>query len=265
MSQTVMNDNPAVAYPGLIADASYKKNVISRILNVMQLVEVAITGTTDGVYSILADGVAQASFNASSNTAEEIRDGLLADYATSSAVAAAAEASSTDKILIEQTDRDSVTDLAWTVTGPGGPDITVTELVSQTQKVPFGVGVVSDPRAENSGEQARLPRTSAEITGGTFQGISVGDVSYPNEDGTGYASQSSMPILRDGPIWVRTEDACEEGGQVFCRFADPTAAYGLGSFRSDADGSDAVALPGAMFRRTSVAGGLNQVELNPTR
>lgn len=264
MSQTQMVDDPAQAFAGLVYDVEPKKT-ISRIANTMQLVEVEVTGTTDGDYKILADGVEQAGFTASTNTEEEIRDGLLADYATTAAVEADAEASGTDKALIEQTNRDSTTDITWTVSGPGGPDITVTVLVAQAQRIPFGVGVVVDPRESSPATQCRLPRLTGEITAGTFLGIAAADTSLPNDDGLGYESQKSVQILRKGEIWVVTEDACVQGGQVFCRFQDPTADYGLGSFRSDADTADAVAVPGAMFMYDSDADGLNRIELNPTR
>ena len=56
-----------------------------------------------------------------------------------------------------------------------------------------------------------------------------------------------------------------EGGQVFCSFTDVQTGYGLGSFRSDADGSDAVAIPGAKYVTAAAAAGLAKVELNPTR
>lgn len=264
MSQITMNDDPAAAFAGLVYDAEYSKT-ISRMLNTMQLVEVEITGTTNGEYKIIADGVDQAAFTASTSTAEEIRDGLITDYGTASTVAASIEASGTDKALLEQTDRDSETDIVWTVSGPGGPDITVTELVAQGQRVAFGIGVVADPRESTPATQCRLPRLTGEITAGTFLGIAAADTSLPNDDGLGYEHQKSARIHRDGEIWVLTEDACVKGGQVFCRFADPTVAFGLGSFRSDADTADAVAVPGAMFMTDSGVAGLNRVELNPTR
>lgn len=260
MSQTTVRNEPAAAYPGMPANADRGQHVTSRLLSTLQLEEIEITGTTDGAYSVTIDGDTEADYTASGNTEEEIRDALLADLQASSKKISA-EASGTDKILVESTDPDDADGFTIAVAGPGGPDITVAQLVAQGQEVPFGVGVVNDPRAAEAGTQVRLPRTAAEITGGTFEGVARGDTSRGGNNGK-YPDKAAIPCQRRGPIWVKTEDACSEGGDVYCRFTDPTADFGLGSFRSDDDGGDCAQVPTAKFRRNSTAGGLNLLELN---
>ncbi len=264
--QTTMSDDPAVAFAGMSADASYKKNVISRIIAAQQLELVTIAGNDNGTFTITIDGDIEATFiKAGAETAADICDDLFSDLQASSKPISVSQPTTTT-ILILFTNYDATTDYTIAVNSTGtGADITVAQQQAQAQKVPFGVGVVSDPQEAATATQVRLPSATGEITAGTFQGIAIADVSYPNDDGTGYSQQSSIPIQRDGSIWVLTEDACVDGGQVFCRFQDPQTGFGLGSFRSDADTADAVAVPGAIFRRTSGAGGLNIIELNPTR
>lgn len=263
--QTSMSDDPTRAFPGLLADASLKVNVISRLITTQQVELVSIVGNDDGTFTITIDGDVEASYAASSKTAAQICDELFADLQASTKPIAVTQPTTTT-IRIVFTDETRTTDMSIAVnsTGTGG-DITVANQVPQGSAVPFGIGVVSDPDEAVSGTQCRLPRATGEITAGTFQGIARGDTSQPNDAGAGYTNNESVPIQRDGPIWVRTEDACAVGGQVFCRFQDPQTGFGLGSFRSDADTADAVAIPGAMYRLVSGAGGLNIVELNPTR
>lgn len=264
MSQTSMSDEPTRAYPGLMFDSAYTDN-ISRIVSTQQTELVTIAGNDDGTFTIVIDSVTEATYTAASNTDVEIAADLLADL-QNSANSISATAPSNTTIAITMTDVTKTADSVFVVNSDNtSSDITIAQQVAQSQEIPYGVLVVVDPLAASTGVQCRLPRATGEITGGTDLGISIGDSSYPNDSGTGYADNKSVPIMRKGRIWVRTEDICAEGGAVFVRFTDPQTGYGLGSFRSDADGSDAVALPGARYWLTSAAAGLNIVELNPHR
>ena len=266
MSQTSVSTDPAVAVPGMDADIG-NSNIISRINGTQQLDLVTIAGNDDGTFTITIDGTQEATFTASSDAATVIAADLLADMASPTA-AVTAEAGTTIQILIEGTTRafetsDDSTFVTTVASSGTSADITVSTLVPQNQELPYGVGVVMDPRAATSAKQCRLPRLTGEITAGTFLGITRYDSSREANAGNGYTNQSDVSILRYGRIYVRVEDAVVEGGDVFCRFTDPTTAYALGSFRSDAD-SDAVAIPGAMYMSSASADGLAIVELNPT-
>ena len=264
--QTSMNDDPTRAFPGLVSDSSRKVNVISRILSKQQLELVTIVGNDAGTFTITIDGDVEATFiKGGAETTADICDDLFADLQASTKQISVTQPTATT-ILILFTDETATTDttIAVNSTGTGG-DITVAQQQSQSGNVGFGIGVVTDPQEAASGTQCRLPTATGEITAGTFLGIARADTSLPNDAGNGYTDRSAVSIQRDGPIWVRTEDACVKGGQVFCRFQDPHTGFGLGSFRSDADTADAVAVPGAMFMLDSGVSGLNIVEMNPTR
>lgn len=123
--------------------------------------------------------------------------------------------------------------------------------------IPYGRVVVMDT-ADGS---ARLPALTGEITGGTALGITIADSSKAPNAG-GYADNDQLPILRKGQIYMIAEDAVAAGGDVFVRFS-ASGGESLGRVRSDADTSDAVALPGARYlSSTSGADELVIVELN---
>lgn len=104
-----------------------------------------------------------------------------------------------------------------------------------------------------------LPDATGEVTGGRTVGVAL----RPASGGTSYSSGETVTIGSNGEFWVVAEDTgCVAGGSVFVRFTDP-GTYGLGSARSDADTSDAVALPNAVFTSTaSAAGALVKVWIN---
>ncbi|MHC4866835.1 MAG: structural cement protein Gp24 [Planctomycetota bacterium] len=267
MSQTSVSNFMSTAVAGLDADTGIS-DIISRVNSTQQLEQVTIAGSDDGTFTISINGTTEATYEASSASVPTIAAGLLAS-ASSPTANVTFEASGVSAILIEGTANAlySGDDTSYTVTvGSTGTstDITATQLQAQDQQIPFGVGVVADPRAANSGEQCRLPRLTGEITAGTFLGISRFDSMLEANSGNGYPNQSAVSIKRVGRIYVQVEDAVTEGGQVFCRFTDPSTNYGLGSFRSNAD-SDAVAVPGALYKTSAAAGGFAIVELNPTR
>lgn len=265
MQTSVANDMTA-ALEGMVVDSGFT-DIISRLVSTQQLDYVLIAGNDDGTFTITIDGTTEATFAASSNTKAQIAADLLSDMADPTADVTA-EASGTDGILIESVSDSyagSNTAFVTTVLSTGTPaDITVTTLVAQDQTIPYGYGVCMDDRAAVSGQQIRLPRQATDVTGPAFEGISVRDVMRTANSGNGYANQSSVNVLRRGRIWVQVEDAVAAGGDVYCRYTDPTSAYGLGSFRSDADTSDAGKIPGASYRTAASADGLAQVELSPT-
>ena len=107
----------------------------------------------------------------------------------------------------------------------------------------------------------RAPETGD--TADVFFGIVMYDAAHTPAStvspGYQYADGAVVPVLRVGQIWVKTEDACTAGEDVFWRVV-AEGSEEAGSFRNDAD-SDCVELPLARFIRTSSAGALNIVEL----
>ena len=78
-----------------------------------------------------------------------------------------------------------------------------------------------------------------------------------------YAVDEQVPVIKKGELYVRTEDACAEGGQVFVR----TVLAGLelaGAVRATPDGTsvapDAVRAEGWKFKESSTAGSVVVIE-----
>lgn len=109
----------------------------------------------------------------------------------------------------------------------------------------------------------------SSIVASDFAGIVMLDTAtvestYPN---AGVATTDALfldgatvTVRRVGSVWVVTEDACSEGGAVYCRIASGAGSQ-LGAFRSDADTAAAILIPGARYECNSGVGGLNKVYL----
>lgn len=82
-------------------------------------------------------------------------------------------------------------------------------------------------------------------------------------DGLPYADTQVMPVARTARLWVRTEDQVLANAPAFVRVVNTAAAgapSNIGQFRSDADGGDALLVPGARYRR--VSGLIAELEVN---
>lgn len=101
------------------------------------------------------------------------------------------------------------------------------------------------------------PDATGEVTGGRTLGIALIDAQKTT---LAYAAGEVVQIAIHGEVWVAAEEAVTAGADAFVRFAD-AGSTGLGSFRSDADTADAVALPNARFTSTTAAAGLAKVKL----
>lgn len=252
--QTTFNNAPARAFAGLQAD-TFPSAVISRALATKQLEELTF-GTTDGAYTVTINGVEVASFAASSNTATEIRDGILSDL-QASAAPINASALSTNKILIEKDDfGDAFVIAISTVSG-----YSKTQLVSQGSIAPFGVGVVRDDRAALSGKQCRLPRLATDVTAGLFLGVLKANTA--KEPAGGWPHQSMPDILRMGHIYVVVEGTGDEGAPLFMRHAAGAGGSQLGAFRKDVDSNTAVAIPGMRALESWTGAGIVLAEVIP--
>lgn len=152
--------------------------------------------------------------------------------------------------------------------GTSGPVDLISGIANDTNAViPFGKFVVTKTAAAG-GEipEVELPNATGEVTGVYALGVVVRDRTIENDSATafaGYTDGEVLTIMRRGRIWVISEDAVSSAGAAaFVRFVAGVGEV-LGSFRTDADTSDAVALPGARFMTTCDAGGLVLLELDP--
>ena len=144
--------------------------------------------------------------------------------------------------------------LAGQLADIGRADV-VTRVNASGGNIPFGVFVT---KGANEGE-AVLPDASGEVTG--LVGLGVVGRSHTQPEGEGYADQDPMPIIKKGRVWVPVEDAVTAETAAFVRFV-AAGDEQLGGFRSDADGGDAVALPGAKFTSDAAVGELAMLDIN---
>ena len=125
--------------------------------------------------------------------------------------------------------------------------------------VPFGRVVVNVASDANDPTFFELPDATGEVTGGRVIGVAIRDESKAF-NAAGYAQHEVMSVLTRGRVWVRAENTMGKGGAVFVRFS-AGVGESLGTVRSDADTSDAVALPGAKVIVGGGAGDLVLIEL----
>ena len=136
-----------------------------------------------------------------------------------------------------------------------GPCDIVTRINADAAAIPFGVFVT---KGANQGE-AVLPTVSGEVTGPVGQGVVLRSHTQPQEEG--YAVSDPMSVIKKGRVWVPVDSAVTAESAAFVRFV-AGAGEQLGVFRADADGTDAVALPGAKFVSDASAGELAVLDLN---
>lgn len=136
-----------------------------------------------------------------------------------------------------------------------GPTDIVTRINESESAVPFGV-FVTKGSAEGT---AVLPEAATDITGLTGLGVVLRSHTQPR--GEGYAAGDPLPVIKKGRVWVPVEDVVEAETEAFVRFV-ADAGEQQGAFRSDSDGTDAVALPGAKFVTDALAGELALLDLN---
>jgi hypothetical protein len=260
MYQTSYTQNPSVTFAGMLAD-SRNADVISRVNGTKQL-DKLVFGTTDGTYTVSINGTQVASYVASSKTAAQIRDAVLAliQAATSAVVATSV---STDTIYLEGVDTTAFTTTISTVTS-----YALTHLLVAGQTIDFGLGVCIDERASTTASQCRLPRVVGDCAAGAFLGIAIADMSVegPTKPATavGYKNQSAVSILRHGGvIAVVGEKALAEGAALYCRYASGSGGSQLGAFTDGTDSSTAAAVAGLRVWRSSTAAGPVLAEFLP--
>ena len=61
-----------------------------------------------------------------------------------------------------------------------------------------------------------------------------------------FPAYTQFPIIREGTVWVRTEQALVLGTTPFCRFVAGGGGAVLGVFRTDADVASAAVVPNAI-------------------
>lgn len=253
--QTTTEVKPPTRAAGMIVSPFGPTQFISRPLATRQLEELTF-GTTDGTYTVTIDTVEVASFVASSDTAEVIRDGVLSDLLASGIVA---EAVSTTKLIIEAPGDGADDGFVIAIAVISG--YVLVQFVEHAQDVEFGLGLVRDERSPGVTRRARLPRLATDVTSGGFLGIAHKDTMM-EPSATGWAHLSMPGIMRQGHIYVIVEDVGLEGDNLFLRHAVDTGTQ-IGAFRNDIDTASCVAVPGLSAREDWLAAGIIEAEYIP--
>jgi len=259
MPQTSVEVRMEKGLAGQLADSGYH-DIITRINNSKQREDVTITAI-DAETTLTINGTAftvNAGGALNPQTKTELRDLLIAAI-NSGSEPVTASINDADQLYVDA----DASGVAFTAVGT--TNCTVVNVILNELNVPFGVLVVEDTTGL-ADERAHLPQASADITtAGKVAGVSVHNHSVEQNKGginnVGYEPQSAMDVLREGRIYVQVEDDVVKTGPVFVRFV-AGAGEQLGAFRSDADGGDAVALPGASFKTSASAGGLAALQVN---
>lgn len=124
-------------------------------------------------------------------------------------------------------------------------------------EIPFGSVVVIDAPGK-----CRLPQVTADISAGD---LAVASSSHALESSaTGiprYPTNSALPGVKLGRVWMPTEGAVTAGSQPYARFAASGANQQRGLLRADADSSTATLVPGAKVVIGTSGAGLALVQL----
>lgn len=260
--QDQVYDSMQVGLEGQLADSG-PHDIGSYINNSKQHFTVTVTAA-DLETVVTINGTA---FTANAGSGSKTKPAIAAEMVgvinAGSEPVTATEASGQDYLFVEA-------DVAGTAfTCVGTTNCTVVEDVPNEAGVNFGLCVVQDVNvtpAGNTDNLAHLPNLVAQITD-TNRALGVAvhtqalEQALLNADNVGYPLGSTMSVLRKGRVWVRVEDAVVVGGQPYVRCI-AGAGERLGAFRSDADGSDAGALPGSRYKTSAGAGELAIVEIN---
>lgn len=262
MIQSSYSERPDVAKAGMPADTGFVDDV-SGMSATRKLVSVAIGASNSQVYTITINDVDHSYTADGSATTAEIAVGLVA------AINAGSEpvtASGTDTPILIESDLDGEDGDFTYADSAGTGTLTETVLVAQGQQIPVGVHVVMDERSDNNGPDipVRLPRASADITGG----LAIGCVMYDQAreeflnatPALAFRANTMIPVRKCGRVWVKVEQAVTRGGAVYVRYA--AGGNGLGSYGASAGSSERALLPNAKYLSSASADGLALLDLN---
>lgn len=221
-----------------------------------------VSGTNDGTYTLRIageEGTFDSSFVASSNTTAQIIDGIIGAVTgnndLNNIVSATSDSVATGTLAFIHEG------YSYTVSYPSNPSTSLsTDSSSDASpaRVPLGIGVV-----DNGSGGARVPASGDSAL--DILGISVRNadqvltLDYQQPD-PGLAAPASVSAMRQGSCWIECETTASVNDPVFVRIV-ATGDEQAGAVRIDADGSDAVQIPGR-FRTSCSAGGLARIEVN---
>ncbi|MBW2672075.1 MAG: hypothetical protein JRD89_01500 [Deltaproteobacteria bacterium] len=258
MPQLSVNENAPIAVSGMASDNAGLE-CISRVSATRQKEQVVVTTEYNSeIFTITIDGTAYPYTSDGSATKAEISAGLKALIDAGSATVEVVD-DLTDTLTIESTDHDN--GFTISITNPANGVLTLTALVAQEEALGFGKFVVNDTGVDidAAGQVGvRLPIATGEVTGAPA-GFVRADMSRQTRETAPYAGYNSgnmVPVARKGRMWVEVESgqvgSVAAFASVFARFV-AAGTEELGAIRTDADTSDAVAIPGCKFTGRKIA------------
>ena len=126
-----------------------------------------------------------------------------------------------------------------------------------SENIDFGLAIVRHSENEDS---AKLPSQSGEDFVGISQHTTAG--TYDSDEKHLYLANREMNIIRNGEVWVYTEQVVKAGDNVYFRHTAEAAPNDiLGGFRKDASGGNADKIEFASFESEAQAGELAKVKL----
>lgn len=257
--QLVFNEQPAIGVAGQLVFG--RGDVHSRFAGTRKLIEVTPTASNGKIYTITLNSTPFVYTADGSATVAEIVTGLAALINAGTVPVTAIDNVTT---LLLESDLDGASGSAADFTYSDSVDSvgTLVEvvLVAQGQEIPFGCFVCKDERSSND-QAVRLPRSSADVTSSRGEGPVVNDFAKTSHGGT-FKSNTMLPVLHEGEIYVTVEETVAKGDDVFVRFASGSGGSQLGAFRKSADTSTAVALPRASYESAATAGNLARLKVN---
>jgi hypothetical protein len=267
--QSSFGFEPAAYVEGQLARTGLYR-IEGRVVAARKLVSVVLTAVNSHAYNLTINGTAVTYTSDSSATTAEVAAGLVAAINASTETTVHASGSDTP-MLIEAT-RDPEYGVDFTDTSAANrrlsgdfdfatadSNLVATTLVAQNSEVPVGSGLCMDERSTDD-QSARLPRQATDITSFRFAGVMLNDlakVAHPVGALQTSRHSTMLPVLSDGYVAVRVENAVAKGDQAYCRYASGAGGTRLGAFRgTDTDSSTAAACARCFFETAASAGGI---------
>jgi hypothetical protein len=130
------------------------------------------------------------------------------------------------------------------------PSYKVHGINEEAAAIPFGVAVTRG----SSGDKKRLPAAATDIIDGVAVNSHWADNQALPGDGA-VAVGRGFNLVKEGSIWVRVEEAVNDGDDAFVRFAPNGGNIQLGAFRKSVDEGTARRLKGGKYAIGAPTGG----------
>lgn len=265
--QNSFADEPAKGVEGGLARLGIVR-VEPRVASARKQLSIALVAVNSHAYPLTINGTAFSYTSDGSATTAEVAAGLVAAINAGSEPVVAAGADTPITITAKfpadvASDFSDTTPANARLTGDfvyatADTNLTATTVSTQSQEIPVGMGVCMDDH-DTLNQACRLPSVAADVTSFRFAGVVLDDVAkvaYSTGGRKIYHRTTMLPVLSDGFVWVKVEEAVLKGDQAFCRFASGSGGTQPGSFRKSSDSTTAAACARCFFETAAAAGEL---------